>query len=122
MTILRIASTMALSLVATSALAHPRLVEVTPAPNGVSRPTTSLSLTFSESLVPKFTGAEVIMTAMPGMASHPPMKVNGISAAEGRVLRVRFARPLAPGTYRVDWHAVSTDTHRVKGQYVFRVG
>ncbi|MGU7670331.1 copper resistance protein CopC [Escherichia coli] len=29
---------------------------------------------------------------------------------------------LAPGDYKVDWHAVSDDTHRVKGSYSFSVG
>ena len=30
--------------------------------------------------------------------------------------------PLEPGTYTVDWRAVSTDTHRVNGGFTFRVG
>ena len=30
--------------------------------------------------------------------------------------------PLEPGTYTVDWRAVSTDTHRVNGSLTFRVG
>ena len=29
--------------------------------------------------------------------------------------------PLAPGTYRVTWHAVSADTHRMEGAYTFTV-
>jgi methionine-rich copper-binding protein CopC len=28
---------------------------------------------------------------------------------------------LAPGRYTVEWHAVSEDTHRVKGSYSFEV-
>ena len=29
--------------------------------------------------------------------------------------------PLQQGVYTVDWHAVSTDTHRVNGTFTFRV-
>jgi methionine-rich copper-binding protein CopC len=28
---------------------------------------------------------------------------------------------MAPGDYQVEWHAVSDDTHRVKGSYSFSV-
>jgi methionine-rich copper-binding protein CopC len=28
---------------------------------------------------------------------------------------------LSPGEYKVEWHAVSDDTHRVKGNYSFSV-
>lgn len=38
-----------------------------------------------------------------------------------RQLVVPFIRPLPPGTYDVDWHAVSSDTHRVKGHFFFKV-
>ena len=33
-----------------------------------------------------------------------------------------LAKPLTRGTYRLEWHVVSTDTHHVKGAYVFKVG
>ena len=29
--------------------------------------------------------------------------------------------PLAAGTYKVEWHAVSTDTHKTQGSYSFTV-
>jgi methionine-rich copper-binding protein CopC len=28
---------------------------------------------------------------------------------------------LAVGTYKVDYHVVSTDTHRIQGSYTFKV-
>ena len=34
---------------------------------------------------------------------------------------VPIAKPLSPGTYDVDWHAVSVDTHRVNGHFSFKV-
>lgn len=31
-------------------------------------------------------------------------------------------KPLDPGTYKVQWHALSVDTHRTQGDYNFHVG
>ena len=30
-------------------------------------------------------------------------------------------KPLAPGTYRVNWYALSSDTHRTEGDFTFTV-
>ena len=117
-----IALATALSLVAAPVVAHPKLLSATPAPNAAVKPTGTLRLNFSETLLPKFSGAEVTMTGMPGMTSHAPTRIPATVTADGKSLAVRFARPLARGTYRVDWHVVSADTHRVKGGYVFKVG
>jgi methionine-rich copper-binding protein CopC len=38
------------------------------------------------------------------------------------VLVVPIGEPLPSGNYRVQWHAVGEDTHRVKGSYSFSVG
>lgn len=113
----------ATALVASPALAHPKLVSATPGPNATVSPPAKVQLNFSERLLPKFSGADVTMTGMPGMASHPPMKVTATVkiAADGKTMVVAFAKPLAKGTYRLDWHVVSSDTHRVKGGYAFKV-
>jgi hypothetical protein len=36
-------------------------------------------------------------------------------------LVVRFAEPLRPGTYKVNWRVISADTHKVKGSFSFQV-
>ena len=41
--------------------------------------------------------------------------------ANKKLLVVPVKAPLAPGDYKVAWHAVSDDTHRVKGNYSFSV-
>lgn len=51
---------------------------------------------------------------------------SGHSVGSGRVMIsanciMAPLRPLAPGKYRVVWHAVSTDDHRTQGAYVFTV-
>jgi methionine-rich copper-binding protein CopC len=30
-------------------------------------------------------------------------------------------KPLQPGTYNVTWRITSTDTHKTKGSYIFKV-
>lgn len=113
----------ATAFVASPALAHPKLVAATPGSNATVAPTAKVQLTFSEKLLPKFSGADVTMTGMPGMASHPPMKIAATVtvAADGKTMVVAFPKPLGKGTYRLDWHVVSSDTHRVKGGYAFKV-
>ena len=105
------------------AFAHPKLVSATPAPDSTTAPTARLQLVFSEKLVGQFSGAEVVMTDMPGMKMHGPMKmpVKASVAADGKTLLLTLPKPLPKGGYRVDWHVVSSDTHRVKGSYSFKV-
>jgi methionine-rich copper-binding protein CopC len=117
-----IAATAAL-LVASPALAHPKLVSATPAPNSVVASTARLQLTFSESLVANFSGVELVMTDMPGMRMSAPMRmtVTTAIAPDGKTVVVTSAKPLPRGAYKLDWHAVSADTHRVQGSYAFKV-
>jgi methionine-rich copper-binding protein CopC len=41
--------------------------------------------------------------------------------ANKKLLVVPLKEQLPPGDYKVEWHAVSDDTHRVKGNYSFSV-
>lgn len=110
-------------LVAAPALAHPRLVAATPAADAVVPATNRVQLTFSEPLVAAFSGATIQMTDMPGMKMNSPMKMplqTGVGP-DGKTLVVTLARPLPRGTYRLDWHVVSGDTHRVAGTYNFKI-
>lgn len=117
-----LAAIAALGLAATPALAHPKLVSATPAANASVGAASRVQLAFSEKLMAKFSGADVAMTGMGGM-EHAPMKIAAKSAigADGKTLVLTFAKPLAKGSYRVDWHVVTADTHRVTGTYNFTV-
>ena len=109
---------------ATPALAHPKLVAANPAANALVAKPSKLELRFSEKLVGQFSSVDLVMTGMPGMANHGPMKVSGLATsvgADGKTLVVKLKQPLAAGTYKLDWHAVSADTHRVNGSYSFNV-
>ncbi|MDB5606239.1 MAG: copper resistance protein CopC [Bradyrhizobium sp.] len=41
--------------------------------------------------------------------------------ANKKQLLVPIEEPLPPGDYKVEWHAMSDDTHRVKDSYSFSV-
>ena len=60
------------------AFAHPRLVSATPKPNLTTAPTARVQLAFSERLVRQFSGADVVMTAMPGMKMNALMRMEGV--------------------------------------------
>ena len=104
-------------------LAHTKLVSATPAANATVAKTTKITLVFNEKVTSQFAGATVTMTGMPGMASHAPMKMAATSAMakDGRTMTITLARPLAAGTYKVDWRAAGSDMHRKNGSYSFTV-
>ena len=106
------------------ASAHSKLVSSTPAANATVAKPTKLSLTFSETFLAPMSSAELVMTGMPGMANHPDMKMTGVNAAigsDGTSIVMTSAKPLPAGTYRVDWHVVGADTHRITGTHAFSV-
>jgi methionine-rich copper-binding protein CopC len=108
----------------TPAFSHPKLVSSTPAAKSVVSNVRQVTLTFSERLLPKLSGIDLVMTGMPGMANHSPMKVTGFTisvGADGKTLVASLPRKLPPGTYLLAWHAVSADTHRVTGTLTFTV-
>ncbi|MBS0199188.1 MAG: copper homeostasis periplasmic binding protein CopC [Proteobacteria bacterium] len=104
-----------------AAFAHPKVVSTTPANHAEVAAPTSVSITFSETLLP-VSGAELVMTKMPGM-TMPPMKIKVAAklSTDAKSLVLTPAKPLGTGSYRVDWHVVSTDTHAVKGSFDFIV-
>ncbi len=108
---------------ATAVQAHPKLNSATPAANAVIAAPTRIQLVFSEALVAQFSGIDLTMTEMPGMKMGP-MKMSGVKAtvgADGKTLVATLAKPLPVGTYKVDYHVVSADTHRIQGSYTFKV-
>jgi methionine-rich copper-binding protein CopC len=121
---IRLAATIAAVVVAAPAMAHPKLLASTPAPRATVSNVTQARLTFSETLMAPLSGIDLSMTGMPGMANHAPMKIAGLQASvaqDGKTLVAAFPRALPAGTYRLDWHAVASDTHRVTGSLTFTV-
>ncbi|MEH3024081.1 MAG: copper resistance system chaperone CopC [Pseudomonas oryzihabitans] len=104
------------------AQAHPKLVSSTPAEGSEGAAPARIELHFSENLVTQFSGAKLVMTAMPGM-EHPPMVVKAAVSGGGdpKTMVIVPASPLTAGTYKVDWRAVSSDTHPITGSVTFKV-
>ena len=97
--------------------AHPALETAVPGQGATVSSPKEIRLTFTEDLVAKFSGltvkdqnGQLIETASPSV--DPNHK---------RLLIVPVPKALPPGTYDVDWHAVSVDTHRVSGHFLLKV-
>ena len=108
----------AVSLFGSAAYAHPELQSAEPAAGAAT--TTSpkqIRITFNESVIPQFSGLEVKdqtgKVISTGKSATDP--------ANKKLLIVPLKEQLPPGDDKVEWHAVSDDTHRVKGNYSFSV-
>ncbi len=106
------------SLCGSAAYAHPELRSAEPAAAGAT--TTSprqLKITFNEGVIPQFSGVEVKdqngKVIATGKATTDP--------TNKRQLVIPVQEQLPPGEYKVEWHAVSDDTHRVEGSHAFSV-
>jgi methionine-rich copper-binding protein CopC len=96
----------------TPAFAHAFLRHADPGAGAIlSASPKKITLTFSEKLEPVFSGLAVTDRAGRSVEIGAVV-VGGNSMAVG-------LRLLPPGNYRVAWHAVSVDTHRMEGSYSF---
>lgn len=105
------------------ALAHASLTSSTPAAKATVAAPTRIVLRFNERLISATVRTEVVMTGMPGMADHAPMKIAHSSqmARDGKSMTLLLKRALVPGTYRVSWSAAGADTHRMGSSFSFTV-
>ena len=99
------------------ALAHPKLLMTAPESGTLTQTPHEIRLSFSETLVPKFSGLDLKdqegKLVETGPASSDPK--------DRKQLVVPVKAVLPPGRYTVEWHVVSEDTHRVKGSYTFEI-
>lgn len=106
------------------ALAHPRLLRTTPAANATIAAPTRITLAFSERLIAPMSAGDLVVIATPNHTKMAPTKIVGVTpgiAGGGKMLVLALKRKLAPGSYRLNWHVVSVDTHRVQGTLNFKV-
>ena len=109
---------LAMGPLATSADAHPKLTSVSPEADVLSKVSpTEIRLNFSEGVIAKFSGLELKDEAGKTITTGVPVSDPG----DRKQLVVPLSAPLTAGRYKVTWHAVSEDTHRVKGEYSFGV-
>ena len=100
---------------ATIAEAHPRLTSVAPAMHARVSAPTEVRVAFNEPLVPRFS-----TIAVSDRGGHAIAIGQVAFSRDHRQIAAALPR-LAPGTYRVNWRVVSTDTHRVSGVSMFSV-
>jgi methionine-rich copper-binding protein CopC len=102
---------------ATNALAHARLKKADPPAGGaVSTSPNEIRLQFSEGVEPKFSG---IALTRDGEAVQTGAAT--IDTKDRNTLIVPVMAPLPAGPYTVNWHAVSSDTHKTEGSFTFEV-
>ena len=101
-----------------TALAHADLASADPAAGAsVKTAPTAISITFTEEVEPKFSSIEVLdaqgKRVDEGKAQTAPDNEKLLSVG---------LKTLAPGTYKVIWHATAADdSHKTKGNYEFTI-
>jgi copper resistance protein C len=117
MTSMAAVTMIAVSLFGSAASAHPQMQSAEPAAGATTTSPKQIKITFNENVIVQFSGVELRDQAgkmiITGKATVDP--------ANKKQLVVPVNEPLPPGDYKVEWHAVSDDTHRVKGSYSFNV-
>lgn len=111
------------ALMAAPVSAHPKVVASTPADGATVPAPRVISLSFSEKLFAKMSGATLAKIGMAGVAGHGagPVTVTTALSADGKTMTITPAAPLSAGTYKVDWFGVGGDTHRVTDSVSFGV-
>jgi methionine-rich copper-binding protein CopC len=109
----------AASLITAPVGAHPTLKSASPAADVTSTSSPAeITLEFSEGVIARFSGLELKDEFGKAIAT-------GVVTADPKDRKRLIApvlAPLNPGRYTVNWHVVSADTHRIQGQYSFRIG
>ena len=104
-------------LVASSVFAHAHLKEQTPAADSTVSAPSDLRLVFSEGVEATFSKVTISKDGAPVL-----VKSLATEGSDKKTLIVTPAAPLPAGAYKVEWHAVSVDTHKSEGAYSFKVG
>jgi len=106
-----------------AAMAHAKLTASTPTANATVAKPARIELKFSDKLIAPTIKTEVIMTGMPGMADHAPMKMAHTSkmGKDGKSMTLMLKKALPAGSYTVKWSAAGADSHRMGSEFSFKV-
>ena len=108
----------AASLFVGAACAHPELRSAEPAAGeAMTSSPKQIRITFNENVIPQLSGVEV----KDQTGKMIPTGKAATDPANKKLLIVPVNEQLPAGDYKVEWHAVSDDTHRVKGNFSFSV-
>jgi copper resistance protein C len=97
--------------------AHAHLVSAAPADKSTVASPSVVRVEFNESLEAKFSSFDVINASGAKVAMAPA----ALDPKGKKMLTGTPSAPLAPGAYKVAWHVVGTDGHKVEGTYGFTV-
>jgi copper resistance protein C len=112
---LLVVAAVAASLQAVPSRAHTELLQAVPKPEAVvEKSPEKISLIFSEEVDPAFSGMSLIDD------NGNTIQVDGLSIA-GKKMDTSISETLGEGIYRVNWHLLSIDGHRVEGSFTFEV-
>ncbi|MBJ4954264.1 CopC domain-containing protein YobA [Salmonella enterica subsp. enterica serovar Goldcoast] len=101
-----------------AALAHAHLTQQSPAANAqITASPQALTLNFSEGVEPAFSGATLTGPQKEQIKTGKATR----NEQDKTQLIIPLVQPLETGKYTVDWHVVSVDGHKTKGQYSFSV-
>jgi methionine-rich copper-binding protein CopC len=104
-----------LTVAGTAAQAHAMLDHASPLVGStIAAAPHEVSLSFSQGIDQASGGVEVSSSAGARVDQGKPQ-------ISGSTMRVAL-KPLLAGTYRVHWYAVSADSHKSEGNFVFHVG
>src|SRR4030081_287570 len=91
---------------------HPALEGSNPGQGATVPAPKEIRLTFSENVILKFSG----LTIKDNSGALIETAVPSTDPKDQRQPVVPIVKPLPPGAYDVEWHAVSVDTHKVNGR------
>ncbi|GJK44348.1 CopC domain-containing protein YobA [Klebsiella grimontii] len=115
---LRLSLFLAGCLTSAGAFAHAHLQQPLPAAGSeVDASPQALTLNFSEGIETQFSGVTLTGPQQKAIPLGKPVRSDNNKAQ----LTVPVEQALTPGAYTVDWHVVSVDGHKTKGQYTFTV-
>jgi copper resistance protein C len=100
---------------ASGVLAHAKMQMAMPAANSAGASPKSIMVHFNDKITSKLSGFEVTGPDGKAVALDPQVDKSGL------MLTAKVSKPLAPGLYKVAWHAVTSDGHRMTGNYSFTV-
>ncbi len=99
-------------------LAHAHLKNHYPASDAVMTAAPQvITLDFSEGIEPGFSGIKITGPENKVVKTAKAQR----SAQDEKQLIVPVEEALIPGAYQVEWHVVSVDGHKTKGNYQFTV-
>jgi methionine-rich copper-binding protein CopC len=104
-----------LALGASAARAHAFLDHATPLVGStVASAPHEVVLTFTQNLEPAFSTVEVT-------DGNGARVDQGKASVSGNTMQIGL-KAVGPGSYKVNWHALSVDTHTTQGSFSFHIG